>query len=90
MYDENQGGAMILVDPAFQASWKSPIYYSTIKLLAVARLENQGRTTLVKAGASRIVVLPDRDEKLPAGNYSSFRVVTNTTTLGSSYKILLD
>ena len=55
------GNFTILPDIGYPNSWKSPIYYSTLKTHA-CKLLDLGTITLVSHGKNVTVLLPDRDE----------------------------
>jgi hypothetical protein len=90
MYDTLDGRTLILVDPATPHAWKAPRFYSTIKQVAVRRLEFEGRITTVRIGERLIVILPDRDEELRLPSNKPFSVVTRREGNRFTYNIKVD
>ncbi|MBX9738720.1 MAG: hypothetical protein K2X62_01535 [Beijerinckiaceae bacterium] len=59
----SDGNLNILVDPGYANAWKDNRYYPRLKTTATWLIE-RGRLIIVLSGAEKIVILPDRDERL--------------------------
>ena len=60
MWEYDQQCLTVVTDPKLPNAWKAEPYYTALKLLSKKHLD-ENRLVMVVIGASRYVILPDRD-----------------------------
>lgn len=81
------GNLNVLVDPGYANAWRDMRYYPRLKTTAAWLLE-RGRLAIVLSGADKIVILPDRDERVRVPDDWLIGVRPHTGTTGVTYEVL--
>ena len=76
----------VLTDTGYPNAWRDRKYYPSLKQLA-ATLLDRGCITIVMSGATRFVMLPDRDERIDVPQDARIEVHSIITDRGPKYEV---